>query len=192
MPPSPAAFALFAPKIYGYYRQTLGRLYRRHTLLRRNFRGSLFPAITFNLGPSVATLEHEDTLNLASGMCMITSGGKYDSKKGGQLYLRQLGLVVGFPAYSTIGIPSASIRHGNVPIHKGETRTSITQYAAGGLFRWVDNGFCSTKTLEETNPAEAKKMVDESGQRWCNALSRFSKVCNLHKDRLSVFHGKSE
>lgn len=135
-------------------------------------------------------MEHEDTLNLASGICMIHSGGKYDSKKGGQLYLRQLGLVVEFPPNSTIGIPSAAVRHGNVPIQKGETRTSITQYAAGGLFRWVDNGFCSTKTLEKEDAAKAKRVVDGREKRWKKALDRFSKVANLHRDRLSVFYNK--
>lgn len=179
--------AFYAPRIYGYYRRRLGKLYRRHTHLRRILRGSLYPAISVNFGPSVVTLEHEDTMNLASGMCMIHSGGKYDSKRGGHLYLRQLRLVIEFPPNSTIGIPSAVLRHGNVPIQKGETRTSITQYAAGGLFRWVDNGFCSTKSLEGRDPVEAQRI---GKHRWLKALKRFSKVQNLHRDRLSVFYGK--
>lgn len=142
------------------------------------------------MGPSVFTVEHEDTLNLAGGICMIHSGGQYDSKKGGQLYLRQLRLVIEFPTNSTVGIPSASIRHGNIPIQKGETRTSITQYAAGGLFRWVDNGFCSSKTLAKQDPAKAQELEDESEERWRKTLKRFSKVSKLHKDRLSVFYGE--
>lgn len=121
---------------------------------------------------------------------MIHSGRRYDSKRGGHLYLRQLRLVIEFPPNSTIGIPSAVLRHGNVPIQEGETRTSITQYAAGGLFRWVDNGLCSTKTLQQKDAAKAQRIVDSREERWQKALKRFSKVKTLHRDRLAVFYGK--
>ncbi len=190
MSPYAGALAFYAPKIYGYYRRRLGKLYRRHTRLRRIFRGSLYPAISVNFGPSVVTLEHEDSLNLASGMCAIHSGGQYDPKKGGHLFLRQLRLVIEFPPYATIHIPSAILRHGNVPIQEGETRTSVTQYAAGGLFRWVDYGFRTWKTLEEQDPAKARKIVNGREKRWRKALNRFSKASTLHADRLAEFSGK--
>ncbi|KAJ6599613.1 hypothetical protein B0H10DRAFT_2322761, partial [Mycena sp. CBHHK59/15] len=44
-------------------------------------------------------------------------------------------------------MPSGCVDHGNTPLQPGETRTSMTQYAAGGLFRWVAYGFQSAKLL---------------------------------------------
>jgi hypothetical protein len=50
-------------------------------------------------------------------------------------------LVIEFPPGSTILIPSSILSHSNTAVDDQEHRYSFTQYAAGGLFRWVDNGF---------------------------------------------------
>ena len=57
------------------------------------------------------------------------------------LVLWDMGLVIEFPPGATILIPSATLRHSNVCLNPGDTRMSFTQYSAGGLFRWVDQGF---------------------------------------------------
>ncbi|KAJ3527181.1 hypothetical protein NM688_g8163 [Phlebia brevispora] len=183
-----AGFAFYAPQIYKHYRDELGKLYRHDSRLRRLFRGSLYPAISFNLGPSVVTVEHEDSSNMAAGLCLVYSGGSYDPKQGGHLYLKQLRLVVEFPPYSAIAIPSAIIRHGNIPIQPGETRTSITQYAAGGLFRWIDYGFRTWPDLQEQAPQLAQTILADREKKWRRAVRRFSKVSELHKDRMRVFY----
>ncbi|KAG1721304.1 uncharacterized protein EDB91DRAFT_1064451, partial [Suillus paluster] len=85
---------------------------------------SVFPAATFNLGPTVVTLNHTDNLNFASGMCSITALGNYDPTKSGHLILSDLGLIVQFPPGSTIIIPSAILCHGNVSISSGEKHQS--------------------------------------------------------------------
>lgn len=51
--------------------------------------------------------------------------------------LWDLKLVVEFPPYSTIFIPSALLMHGNATIASDETRMTVTQYNSGGLFTWV-------------------------------------------------------
>lgn len=38
-------------------------------------------------------------------------------------------------------VPSSAVAHSNVPIQRGERRYSFTQYTAGGIFRWVEQGF---------------------------------------------------
>lgn len=104
-----------------------------------------FAATTFNIGKSVSTCLHHDCQNFGPGLCVISSFGNYDHKKGGHLILWELGIVVEFPPYSTILIPSAIVKHGNTTISEGEERMSITQYTAGGLIRWAANAFKGAK-----------------------------------------------
>ncbi|KAG1721317.1 uncharacterized protein EDB91DRAFT_1088492 [Suillus paluster] len=101
-----------------------------------------FGNTTFNFGPTTVTLDHTDNQNFASGMCSITA-----------LVLFDLGLIVQFPPGSTILIPSAILRHGNVPIASGEKRLSFTQYFAGGLIRWVDYGFQTEANFKRESPS---------------------------------------
>ncbi|KAJ7093686.1 hypothetical protein C8R44DRAFT_645748, partial [Mycena epipterygia] len=90
-----------------------------------------------NCGPDAFTFDHCDILNLAHGLCRITSGGKFKHKRGGHIYLRQFRLVIEFPRAASMLIPSGCVNHGKTPLAADETRHSITQYAAGGLFRWA-------------------------------------------------------
>lgn len=84
-----------------------------------------------------------DYANLPFGWCSVTSLGNFDPILGGHLVLWEMQLVIEFPAGSTILLPSAAVTHSNVPINSsaGEQRFSFTQYTAGGIFRWVDQGF---------------------------------------------------
>ena len=99
---------------------------------------------------------------------------------GGHLVLKDLGIVVEFPPGSTILIPSTLITHYNTPVRPHETRFSIVQYAAGGLFRWVENGFKTDAAWEagaSRATAEARKRSDQ--QRWRGALSAFTTLHEL-------------
>lgn len=112
-----------------------------------------FSAVTFNLGPSVSTELHYDSQNFGPGLCVISSFGNYNYKRGGHIILWEMGFVVEFPPYSTILIPSAVIKHGNIAVANDEERMSVTQYTAGALVRWAARGFknvkvqCGTKLL---------------------------------------------
>ncbi|KAI0652179.1 hypothetical protein C8Q79DRAFT_997324 [Trametes meyenii] len=138
-----AAFRLFAPKLHAYYSKTLDALEAHHPRLKRNFKNSVFARITFNLGPRTVTYIHIDQNNLPAGLCAITALGDFDPTLGGHLILWDLGLIIEFPPGATILIPSALLRHSNAAIRPGETRYSLTQYSAGGLFRWVE---CSVES----------------------------------------------
>ena len=135
------AFATWFPKMYEYYRHTLGSLYKQDEELERLFPDSVWAAMSFNFGPATWCYRHKDWGNLAFGVCVITSAGKFDSTLGGHLILWECGLVIEFPPGASIIIPSAVVGHSNVIIQPHETRYSFTQYAAGGLFRWVEHGF---------------------------------------------------
>lgn len=80
--------------------------------------------------------------------------------------------------------------HGNTPIAVGETRLSIAQYAAGGLFRWVSYGFRSAKSLLKTPAGKRlKKKFDKgAGERWREGLEMFSTVGGLQADAEVAFN----
>jgi hypothetical protein len=111
------------------------------------------------------SLPHTDEENLAQSWCSTTPLGAFDSKKGGHLVLWDLGLVIDFPAGSTVLIPSALILHSNTSIQDGETRFSIVQYVGGGLFRWADKEGISAN-------------LGEAGH-WSNALNMFTRADEL-------------
>jgi hypothetical protein len=161
-----AVFRTWAPKLYDYYDEKLGRLLKKDSSLRRPFR-SIFPTATYNMGPQTVCVPHMDCANLPFGYCAITALGNYDPEKGGHLVIWECKLILEFPPGSTILIPSAILTHFNLPIAEHEVRYSFTQYAAGSLFRWVDNNFktaekhLATLSVEER---EERELADRN--RW--------------------------
>ncbi|KAJ7609747.1 hypothetical protein DFH06DRAFT_1016895, partial [Mycena polygramma] len=184
-----SALINFAPKMAKEYITDLKALFEHHPELRHNYRNSIFPATTYNLGPATATFNHLDGHNRPDGLCAITSAGEYNHKTSAHLILKQLRLVVEFPSGSTSLIPSATVEHGNTPLSPGETRYSITQYAAGALFRWVRYGFKTGKQLlREKGGAALKAMYDGApGDRARRGLGLFSKPEELANDRVNAF-----
>jgi hypothetical protein len=180
-------FAFYFPKVYSHYSNNLTKLFDHHPYLEHNFDNSIFPAATFNMGPESVTLKHADTSNFYAGGCHVHSGGNYDHKRGGHIILFNLKLIIEFPTGSDVIIPSAALTHGNTPIQPGETRVSFTQYCSGGLFRWVQYGFRTLKDLAKCNPKLKAKLDRKAEGHWKAALGRFSKISELHKDRMKVF-----
>ncbi|KAJ7701140.1 hypothetical protein B0H17DRAFT_924760 [Mycena rosella] len=158
-----AAFALWAPRLYGYYRCHNDALHTHLPHLHRNFSGSVFSCAAFNFGPRVCTFRHRDVLNLPFGWCAIQAAGHFDVTKGGHLVLWDLKLAVEFPHGALIFVPSATITHSNVPVGPDETRISFTQFTAGGLMRYVDNGFRTEEQLQEQDPEEFARLLLEMG-----------------------------
>ncbi|HXC06529.1 MAG TPA: hypothetical protein VNZ86_17355 [Bacteroidia bacterium] len=118
--------------------------------------------------------------NLANSWCSVTALGKFDSTQGGHLVLWDFGLIIEFPAGSTILIPSALLVHSNTSIQPDESRCSIVQYAAGGLFRWVENG-CMTD-VERLAQASVDDIIDHrlaQAQRWEKAQRMFTHLDEL-------------
>ncbi|KAJ7343746.1 hypothetical protein DFH08DRAFT_641160, partial [Mycena albidolilacea] len=101
--------------------------------------------VTANLGPISVSLPHADFSNKADGMCLIGALGDFDADQGGHFVCWDYDLIIRFPPGCSILIPFAVVTHSNTPIQDGEERFSLIQYSAGGLFRWVDNGFQSDR-----------------------------------------------
>ncbi|KAJ7816677.1 hypothetical protein B0H14DRAFT_3475134 [Mycena olivaceomarginata] len=173
-------FSLYAPKLYSLYERTRKALEQWRPNLRWTFENTVFAAITFNFGPRAFTRRHLDFANLSWGWCSITPLGSFDPDFGGHLILWDLRLVIRFPAGSTVFIPSAIIQHSNVPIRSHETRSSFTQYTAGGLFRWVRNGFRTNEDFEnEASVAEKALRAAEAETRWEDGMDMFSTIDEL-------------
>ena len=133
----PGAMKVYAPALWSFKVSVLNLLELGTKSIRRTFQGHPMAGTTFNFGPQSCCYPHKDFKNLSWGWCSITSLGTYDPTKGGHLALWDLKLVVEFPPYSTIFIPSALLMHGNATIASDETRMTVTQYNSGGLFTWV-------------------------------------------------------
>lgn len=176
-------FAFFAPKMYRDYATKLDRLFTHYPELDYNWNNSVFPCASFNFGPDVMSFEHNDHGNRAAGWCSIYCDGTFDPTRGGHLFLRQLGIVIEFPPGSTVLIPSACITHGNTPIGKDETRWSFTQYASGGLFRFMDYGFRGWKAMYTEDRDRADEFLEQRATRWADELEFLSYVDGLAGDR---------
>ncbi|KAJ7606444.1 hypothetical protein DFH06DRAFT_1347977 [Mycena polygramma] len=158
-------FQTFAPMLFAFYQAQMGLI------------AHIFAACTFNFGPHAITVPHLDFGNLAWGWCAITALGNFDPDVGGHLILWNLKLVIRFPPGSTILIPSAIIRHSNVPIRLHERRFSFTQYTAGGLFRWIRNGFRSDKAFNAgATSTEKAERAREAKTRWETGVGMYSTV----------------
>ena len=90
-------------------------------------------------------------------------------------------LVVEFPPGATVLIPSSLVLHSNTRLQEGEERMSFTQYAAGGLFRWVDHSFQMSEAFKRVDPI-GKKRVDEAAvHRWQHGLDLFPTIQALNR-----------
>lgn len=90
-----------------------------------------------------------------------------------------LKLIIEFPAGSLILIPSASLVHSNIPVQRGDARASITQFCAGGLFRYVDNGFRTEKELAVEDKELYASMLKMKETRWEMGLGLLSTIDDL-------------
>lgn len=175
------AFQLWAPLLYKYYWDTM-KLLLSHTGQERNFFKSIFACATMNFGPKVCARKHRDMLNLAFGWCATTSLGRFDHTQGGHLVLEEAKLIVEFPMGSTFLIPSSCITHSNTPVGEEEFRASFTQYTAGGIFRWVENGFETDRRMEARDKKKYTTTMKERAGRWAKGLENFSTMDALLKE----------
>lgn len=164
------------PELHQHYVNMFEALYKNNPSLKQTFKGSIFAATTYNLGPRTVCFKHKDFANLAFGMCAITALGDFNPKKGGHLILWECGLVIEFPPGATVLIPSATITHSNVKVSNNERRYSFTQYTAGGLFRWVENNFQTAEQfLASLSEEELDEVKKKNSERWIFGLSLIPK-----------------
>ncbi|KAI5900598.1 uncharacterized protein SCHCODRAFT_01030056 [Schizophyllum commune H4-8] len=170
----------WAPKLVRFYRQYGKAVRSRYPHLKRNFRHGVWAALTINYGPRTITLPHRDFANVPWGWCPITALGRYDPRRGGHLIIWELKLVIEFPPGATIIIPSSVLTHSNVAVGRNERRYSVTQYTAGGLMRWVDQGFRTKEAFVATlSPQERQQQETRAAGRYREGLAMFSTLSEL-------------
>ncbi|KAF9471311.1 hypothetical protein BDN70DRAFT_820184 [Pholiota conissans] len=178
-----ASFATWAPKLYTYHEDHFDVVLNHDHSLQRNFTNSVWAATTINFGPRTITRKHRDYSNLPFGWCAVTALGNFDATKGGQLALCSLKRFVDLPSGRTALFPSAAVAHGNTPIAKHEQRYSITQYTAGGIFRWAEQG-CqpSNAYMEGLGEIELEMEVKLMAERCKLGLSLYSTLESIDVD----------
>ncbi|KAJ7834179.1 hypothetical protein B0H13DRAFT_2240245 [Mycena leptocephala] len=145
-------FKVFAPVLYAFYATQMALIAMWRPSLHWNFARSVFAACTFNFGPHAITVPHLDFGNLAWGWCAVTALGFFDPDVGGHLILWDLKL----------------------------RWYSFTQYTAGGLFRWIRNGYQTDEAfVESATPAELAARKAEGAQRWEAGVAMYSTVDSL-------------
>ncbi|TFY65590.1 hypothetical protein EVG20_g5498 [Dentipellis fragilis] len=183
------AMASYFPKVYANLHEAMRALTKKQPELKQNFHGSIYPSVTFNLGPKTECIDHNDCGNAPDVPCTVTSLGNFNSDNGGDIYLWGLRLCIRFPAGSTLLLSSAGIRHGNTPIAEGERRYSITQYCAGGLLRWVRLGF---RPAHVVSARERLRLEGTHEERLGAVLGRLSRYAQLDKDRAWLLKWEKE
>ncbi|KAJ3869203.1 hypothetical protein EV359DRAFT_30569 [Lentinula novae-zelandiae] len=174
------AFSLWAPRVHDEYKNAQNALRGRFPHLPDNFPGiSDFAAAAFNLGGKVWTFKHRDFLNWPFGWCAITALGAFDPRRTAQLILWELKLVLNFPHGATVLIPSGVITHSNTPVATGDTRMSFTQYTAGAIFRWVENGCRTEKELQAADPQCWAGMQAGKDSAYIRRIHNFSTIEEL-------------
>ncbi|KAE9389115.1 hypothetical protein BT96DRAFT_835420, partial [Gymnopus androsaceus JB14] len=156
-----SAFFCWAPRLYSFYAENRARIEKESPDMCWNFAKSIFACCTFNFGPQTVTVEHLDHLNYVFGWCAITALGNFNHQKGGHFVLWDLGLVIELPPGWSILIPSAYLRHSNTIIGVNETRYSLTQYTARGLFCIVNDNGHVHRWMSEVDLAEAMQKQRE-------------------------------
>ncbi|KAJ7729514.1 hypothetical protein DFH07DRAFT_969477 [Mycena maculata] len=137
---------------------------------------SIFSAATFELGgPHI----HAGASGLydryqPNTWSILTALGVYGPVHGGHIILWDLGLVVSFPAGSSILIPTGVLRYSFVKVRNGEHCYSLIQWASAGIDRWFENGL----RMDANFAANASRVLHEQRET-CHR--------HLHEDALETF-----
>ncbi|KAG6824927.1 hypothetical protein H0H92_005376 [Tricholoma furcatifolium] len=178
------AFNFWAPNVYEKYRTTLLPLFDSYHHLKHIFERSIYPAAAYNFGPNVFTLTHCDCMNnLADGAQFRPWGDSILRRGGGHLVLPGLNLVIKFPAGALILIPSATITHRNIPVQESDECASLTQYCAGGLFRYVENGYHTDNELKKLNSLRDTVLYDGLISGECKWVAMSADEKKKHKEK---------
>ncbi|KAK7436260.1 hypothetical protein VKT23_019224 [Stygiomarasmius scandens] len=171
-----SAFSTWAPKLHRLYAETIAEYQTEDPSFSKNFPGTAFMAATFNFDQQTETVEHLDYFNYIFGWCGITSLGSFDYTKEGHLILWDLKLVIEFPPGTSILIPSCYLRHSNTAVGQDKTRYSFTEYSAGGLFRYSDDGL---RTRVSMSDSERKQREKEARARVVEGVDLYSTLDEL-------------
>ncbi|KAL0567825.1 hypothetical protein V5O48_014169 [Marasmius crinis-equi] len=168
-----AGFVCWSFKNYQYYKDSMAEMKSSIPGFKPNFNRSNFTSITCNFGPQVCKLCHTDAKNCPHSLCAVTTMGVFDPTKGGHLVLPNLKIIIKFPSGCTILLPSAILRHHNTPVQRGKSRYSVTQYSAGGIFRFQEYKNRTEEQLRSQDKELYEKIMSENEGRWSKMVDIF-------------------
>lgn len=139
-----------------------------------------FPALTINAGRVTVCHPHRDSPNDAAGICLDWVLGSYDVRRGGQLVLHEPRKILALEPGRVVLFPSAIVTHETIPISPGEWRSGVTGYAAGGLWRYMAQGFATRAVFEATaGEAELDEHDARGNHRWETNVKRYMTLPQL-------------
>ncbi|KAJ4474047.1 hypothetical protein C8J55DRAFT_433510 [Lentinula edodes] len=174
-----AALSTWFPRCYQAALHRKRRLKELRPEFMPNFDNSVYSCMTVNFGPQTWTYIHIDSKNDPCLPCAVTSGGKYNWKLGGHMVLWDFGVILEFPPGTTILLSSAFLRHSNIPVSKGETRVSVTQYSAGSIRQWLEYGGRTEEALLTEDPEAYAREMAKRNSRWKDTLDMYSTIEEL-------------
>jgi hypothetical protein len=173
------AFRTWFPQLHQMYEEYHRALLQNDPTLSPPSPYLLFAAMVANFGPETVCNMHRDMLNLAYGLCVVIALGQFDYNVRGHLVLHEAKLIIPFRPGDIILFPSAAIVHQNIPIQTGKTRSSMTWFSSGSLFRWVDQEFQSSSSLRESNHPAWQELQAGGINRWNDGCSKFQTLEQL-------------
>jgi hypothetical protein len=134
-------FKTWFPHVAELYEWMLLQTLINNNLLLQLLPDLLFTAATINLGQQSVTDWHLNSKNLVFGLCCIVVFGRFNHRQSVQLILREPKVVMELRHGDVCFIPSGSETHHNAPLKPWETHFAMIFYTAGGLFRYIFQGF---------------------------------------------------
>ncbi|KAJ7736216.1 hypothetical protein DFH07DRAFT_779764 [Mycena maculata] len=151
-----AVFALWVPRLYQYYRNCDAKLRDEHVGFFR---------CGIQLRPQCLDVQTsgrlESCVRVVATLSFGTWGLLLDSRR----------------AHSSYSPPP--VAHSNVPVQDNEEHVSFTQFSAGGIFRYVDNGCQTVEELAENDLEEYERLMALKATRWEEGLKLFSTITEL-------------
>lgn len=163
-------------------------LHIKQPTLRFAFGNSVYPACTMNLGPQSVSFLHGDGGDYPGIPGSIHAFGSFDPREGGHLIAFEYRFFIRFPA-GTLSLLSSGVRHGNTPVHDGETRYSFTQYVSGQLIKWVAYGCRPAGDVSDIEKTQLDMTMLEG---WDNQRNRLSNFFQLLHDRQAAYDRRTE
>ncbi|THH26441.1 hypothetical protein EUX98_g7741 [Antrodiella citrinella] len=169
------SFEVWYPRLARVYSLTQRMFHATQAVVNSFFPGCPFAAQSLNLAEQCLATKHVDLMNLVFGVCCILPFGTFNPRTSAQVVLIEPQVIIELGPGDLFFFPSASIHHESIPLaHGDELRKSMIFYSAGGLFRWVKQGF---QAAPDSQTASEKRAAAVEGEiRWDDGWKLFSNI----------------
>lgn len=134
-----------------HMRQTVTnhKIYKKHGLEPL---WGVWQSVAYNY-KRAATLRHRDSTNTTRVPCILLVTELADLKKGGQLVLEELRLVLELAPGDIVIFPSTLITHWNLGLGEGQIRSSLAAWCSAANEMWADQD-CEARVDSSARPQQ--------------------------------------